>query len=166
MTPDIFSEHRCILGEGPLWDHRHQRLWWLDIKGKELFCKDQHERKWDLPRMVSALACTNSSNLLLATDDGLYSFDTETEQHQPLLALEQEYPDNRCNDGKTDRAGRFWFGTMDNLERNVSGALYCYDGSVARKVLKDIQISNTLCWAPDNQTMYFADSGQQVIWAL
>jgi len=32
------------------------------------------------------------------------------------------------NDGKTDPMGRLWFGSMDNLERNVkNGSLYCLD---------------------------------------
>ena len=166
MTLSIYSHTRCILGEGPVWDHNRQSLWWLDIKGKELFRKSTEEDSWILPRMVSALAHTDGQELLLAAEDGLYAFDPMQNSHKLLCEVETELPDNRCNDGKTDRNGRFWFGTMDNLERDITGGLYCFNGNEIRKVLSDIQISNTLCWAPDNKTMYFADSAQQLIWAF
>jgi L-arabinonolactonase len=166
MKPGIYSDTRCILGEGPVWDHTKQALWWLDIKAKELHCKGTTEQSWILPHMVSALACTNNEQLIFAAEDGLYSFNPTQETHNLLTNIETELPDNRCNDGKTDRQGRFWFGTMDNLERDISGGLYWYNGKETRKVLSDIQISNTLCWSPDNKTMYFADSAKQTIWAF
>ena len=37
---------------------------------------------------------------------------------------ESHLPGNRFNDGKTDAAGRFWAGTMDNSEEEATGSLY------------------------------------------
>src|SRR4051794_36566475 len=42
----------------------------------------------------------------------------------PLADPQPGGPANRFNDGKTDRAGRFWAGTMDRSEREASGSLY------------------------------------------
>ncbi len=44
------------------------------------------------------------------------------------IIIEKDKPFNRLNDGKTDPEGRLWFGSMDNLERNIqNGSLYCLD---------------------------------------
>ena len=44
------------------------------------------------------------------------------------ITIEKNIKLNRINDGKTDPIGRLWFGTMDNLERNIEkGSLYCID---------------------------------------
>ena len=48
---------------------------------------------------------------------------------QPTLIgnPEPELPGNRFNDGKMDRPGRFWAGTMDRLSAQDSGSLYRLD---------------------------------------
>ena len=76
-----------------------------------------------------------------------------------LAQPEANLPGNRFNDGKTDRQGRFWAGTMDDLEIDRTGAMYCLDldGSVTR-TWGDIGIPNGLCFSPDGHLMYTADS--------
>jgi len=70
----------------------------------------------------------------------------------------------RLNDGRVDRQGRFWCGSMvlDEESRasgELSGELYCvaHDGSVTSH-LDGIGISNSICWSPDGEVRYFADS--------
>jgi L-arabinonolactonase len=65
----------------------------------------------------------------------------------------------RFNDGKCDRQGRFWVGTMNDDTRAPHGTLYRLDPDLAcTSVLTDIDIPNSLCWSPDGATMYFSDS--------
>jgi sugar lactone lactonase YvrE len=72
----------------------------------------------------------------------------------------------RFNDGRVDRAGRFWCGSMvESPSENVSGSLYSVDGSGAvRCHVRGVRISNSLCTSPDGKLLYFADSPTRTIW--
>ena len=73
----------------------------------------------------------------------------------------------RCNDGKCDRQGRFWVGTMGDMRRTPRGHLYRLDPQAGlRRVLDGLTIPNGLCWSPDGRTMYFTDSPTRLIWAF
>ncbi|MEO8813282.1 MAG: SMP-30/gluconolactonase/LRE family protein, partial [Caulobacteraceae bacterium] len=68
-------------------------------------------------------------------------------------------PGNRANDGNVDLAGRFWFGTMDDEERLVRGAVYRLDPDWSvHRVLDGVGIANTRVVSPDGGTLYVADS--------
>ena len=71
---------------------------------------------------------------------------------------------HRFNDGRADRSGRFWVGTMNERRDAASGALYCLDGYFAlTRVLDGITISNGLAWSPDGRTLYHADTPTRTI---
>ncbi|MGL6160699.1 SMP-30/gluconolactonase/LRE family protein [Microbulbifer sp.] len=162
------------LGEGPLWCAREQVLYWVDIKKELLFrfspC-DGHVKEWSIGMAVAAVTTTDMpGRLLLACRGGLYRFDVATGTSTELLCYEQELPDNRPNDGKTDPNGRFWFGTTDDLEQAVSGSLYrlngCMDGAgQLQKISGNIGNPNTFAWSPDRKTFYSADSVEQTMFA-
>jgi sugar lactone lactonase YvrE len=69
------------------------------------------------------------------------------------------------NDGGCDRQGRFFAGTMAFDQRPGAGALYRLDldGTVTT-VLDGLTVSNGLGWAPDDRTVYLADSGPGLVW--
>jgi sugar lactone lactonase YvrE len=69
-------------------------------------------------------------------------------------------PGNRFNDGKTDRQGRHWAGTMGDVDWNHPiGNLYRI-GKDKRPVrmAEKICCSNGIGWSPDDKTMYFCES--------
>jgi sugar lactone lactonase YvrE len=74
-------------------------------------------------------------------------------------------PDHRFNDGRCDRQGRFWVGSMNNVTRAPEGVLYCVEGRRLRPVRSGICIPNSLAFGPDGATMYFADSLRHAIYA-
>jgi sugar lactone lactonase YvrE len=79
---------------------------------------------------------------------------------------EPERAENRFNDGKTDRQGRFWAGSMHDPETLPTGSLYRLDGDLSCHQMADgLVISNALCWSPDGRTMYHADTARRVVWA-
>jgi sugar lactone lactonase YvrE len=83
---------------------------------------------------------------------------------QWLQKIEQDNPGTRLNDGRADRQGRFWAGSMVESGDQGGGALYCLDQQlqVTRKV-SGLTISNGLCWSPDSTVMYHADTPSQRI---
>ena len=73
---------------------------------------------------------------------------------------------NRLNDGKVDRRGRFFAGSMDTMEEGPSGGLYRLDPDFSvTRIDSGIICSNGPCWSPDDRTFYFADTWTGEIWA-
>jgi sugar lactone lactonase YvrE len=90
---------------------------------------------------------------------GLYRFDPTNGEFDRIVEVEPEIPTNRLNDGVVDPAGRLWFGTMDNKERDKSGAFYCFDsGELRRTTVTGISITNGPAVSPDGRTLYWVDT--------
>ncbi|MFN0037930.1 MAG: SMP-30/gluconolactonase/LRE family protein [Burkholderiales bacterium] len=150
-----------ILGESPVWDVQTGTLYWTDIRNQLVRRCDWAAGRideWKLPEMVGSLTLRKSGGLLLALKSGLAFFDTDSGMLERLAAPEKSFPERRFNDGKCDRQGRFFAGTMNDVTRAPEGTLYRFDGASCVPVETAICIPNSLCWGPDGRTMYFADS--------
>ena len=63
------------------------------------------------------------------------------------------------NDGKCDRAGRFYAGTMAADESPGKGSFYRLDPDRSvTEIFTGLGISNGLGWSPDDRLMYYIDS--------
>jgi sugar lactone lactonase YvrE len=166
MEIECVVKGRELLGECPLWDERTQTLWWVDILEPSLKKLDGGSLKtYPLPEAMGSFAFREPGGFVVAMKSGLYFFDTEK---LALIAKPDSHlPQNRFNDGRCDRDGRFWAGTMPEPMREPAGALYRLgaDGKLARK-RTGITVPNSLAWSPDGRTMYFADSPRRTIWAF
>ncbi|MER9002659.1 SMP-30/gluconolactonase/LRE family protein [Mesorhizobium sp. M0862] len=155
------------LGECPLWDHRHNRLYWVDIIRCTLFERDWASgaiRTWPLPALGGGLGLLGDDELIVAAQTGLFRFSPNTGQYRFLLHPEPGMPSNRLNEGKTDDAGNFWIGSISTLGRRPEGALYRVSaGGLVRQVLSGIHVPNSLVFLPDNQLL-FSDSHLKAIW--
>ena len=79
---------------------------------------------------------------------------------------EPDRTNNRINDGKVDKRGRFVAGTMDTMEEGPNGALYRLDpDSRHTRSTTGSSSPNGPCWSPDDKIFYFADSWSGEIWA-
>jgi sugar lactone lactonase YvrE len=158
-----------ILGEGPVWDVQEQAFYWLDIRGclvRRYDWSSGRTQSWTLPEMVGSLAIRERGGLLLAMRSSISFFDPATGALERVAAPEAGRENMRFNDGKCDRQGRFWSGTMNDLVREPSGTLYRLDpqrGCVAQ--FNGLRTPNSLAWSPDGRIMYFADSRSQMIHA-
>lgn len=73
--------------------------------------------------------------------------------------VQADKPANRFNDGKVDRSGRFFAGTIEPTETSASAALYRLDPDLrVTTVERGMFCSNGPCWSPDGRTFYFADT--------
>jgi len=158
------------LGETPLWCEQTQKLWWLDIERPKLQSFDPstgaHQRIDMAGTFLGSQALTHSGERLLATDLELALHDLDAGSISPLAGVEHGL-DNRLNDGRVDRRGRFWVGTMDNQLHRPNGALYRVDadGRVTQ-MLSDIIVSNGIAFSPDGTTLYFTDTRRYTSWAF
>jgi len=158
------------IGEGPVWDAKNQRLLWVDIVGQELNVfnpTDGSNKTYKFPDIVTSATPRQAGGVLLTLRRSIALFDPATEKLEIIAEVEADMPGNRFNDGKTDRQGRHWAGTMGDVDWNHPiGNLYRIgaDRKPVRMAEK-ICCSNGIGWSPDNKTMYFCESFAHVIHA-
>jgi sugar lactone lactonase YvrE len=159
----------CRLGEGPVWDEREGRLWWVDIKAPAVHRYDPSSGRvdsWAAPEPVSALALREAGGLLLSLKSGFAFLDPDAGEVSHLLDPEPGLPGNRLNDGACDPRGRFWAGSMDDAEQQPTGHLYRLDPDLRlTRFDASFVVTNGPAFAPDGTILYFADSPQRTIWA-
>ncbi len=163
MDVQVYWSGKHELGEGPIWNTREQKLYWVDIFAKNIHCMDyatEKHQQWTMPSDVGCIGFKESGGLIAALIDGIYSLDTTTGQVSTLAELIVGRDDIRFNDGSVDPGGRFWAGTMDLTENEGKGALYRYDadGSV-HLMTEGLVVSNGIGFSPDKKTLYHSDSG-------
>jgi sugar lactone lactonase YvrE len=151
-----------MLGECPLWDEVRQTLWWVDSRAPAV-------RRWSpgageavslaLPEVVGSIALRADGGLLAATRSGLHRLDPDSGDLVLIVDPEAHLEDNRFNDGRCDRQGRFIAGTMSDVRRDPAGSLYRFEaGDRVERLRGDIVVPNSLAFSPDGRTMYFADT--------
>lgn len=167
------------LGEGPLWDVREQRLYWIDSTAAEIYsCKADGSdvSRYFVPTHIGSMALRERGGAVVALASGLHFYDFDAQTVRLIADPEHDEPETRFNDGKVDRRGRFVAGTMaydfdrydaDRGQRPTrSGGLYRLDtnGTVTR-LDGGISCSNGPCWSPDNRTLYFTDTYDKLMYA-
>jgi len=168
-APRCVANVHAILGEGPVWVAREGALYWVDIKGRKIFRLDTNDEltEWRTPMRIGSIAPRKSGAFVAGTDEGIAIVDPTTNRFDIVARPEEQLPDNRFNDGKVDRRGRFWAGTMDDRERSSNGTLYCVDPDLGwTAVDTSYKVTNGPAFSPSGTTMYHNDSARQVTYAF
>jgi sugar lactone lactonase YvrE len=129
---ECVADVHAILGEGPVWVVRERALYWVDIKGNKIFRIEEDGKlsQWETPLRVGSLAPRARGGFVGGTEDGIAEIDLDQDRFELIAEPDAHLPDNRFNDGKVDRRGRFWAGSMDDTEKASTGTLYVMDASL------------------------------------
>lgn len=164
---ELAFEISCDLGEGPIWDDKYNRIFWVDITQGVvhwLFPDTGYHRFCKTNQTIGAIALTVDGELVAATQAGFAEINIGTGTVQPITNPEIHLTENRFNDGKCDPAGRFWAGTMSTTGESNAGGVYTLDNnSIVSKKIENIGISNGMAWSPDNHTFYHIDTATQQV---
>ncbi len=159
---ELVLDTKSQLGEGALWNYHTGELLWVDIQGEILnFYNPQtgNNKEMFTGQMIGTVVPVDDGSVLVALQQGIYSFDVRTGAKNLLVAPEKNLPTNRFNDGKCDPAGRFWVGTKSTVGEKNAGALYRYDGDTTiQKMVPDVSISNGIVWSLDATKMFYIDT--------
>ena len=162
-------EAKNILGEGPLWNPREQALYWCDIRKPAIQRLDpatSEIRVWEMPEEIGSFVFRETGGIIAALKIGYHSFDPETGTLNRIVDPEPEQPETRMNDGKCDRRGRYWCGSMDMAIEQPLGALYQLDPDLTCHRMADgITVTNGIAFSPDDKVMYYADSRADMVYA-
>ncbi|MCF5413449.1 SMP-30/gluconolactonase/LRE family protein, partial [Pseudomonas syringae] len=169
MRIEIVVDVKTTLGECPVWDVEQQRLYWIDsFDGRVLRCTDDGRelRAWEVGQKIGSMALRKHGDAaLVALQTGIYNLDLPSGDLELIVDPEPGLPNNRLNDGKVDRQGRFIVGSMDTQEDQASAKLYRLDPDLSLHTLDEgIIVSNGPCWSPGGETFYFADTWSGEIW--
>ena len=153
-------EAAAQLGEGAVWSVRDGVLWWVDITAPALHRFDPstgRDRQWAMPEKIGCMALEPETSVLVGLASGLAWFDPIADRIEVGAPIEADVPSSRLNDGRCDRQGRLWVGSMNDT--GAHGSLYrCTGGTPPHRMLFGIGVPNTTAFSPDGRTMYFADS--------
>ena len=157
------------LGEGPVWVERDQALWFVDIKSHRIHRYDPAggaTRSWDAPGQIGFLLPAQGGGFVAGLQTGLARFDERDGSFAPICDPEPDKPGNRLNDATVDPAGRLWFGSMDDSEEAITGAIYRL-GADASCVCTSplVSITNGPAVSPDGSTLYHVDTLGGIIYA-
>lgn len=160
----IFDDRPCALGEGPLWHPERKQLFWFDIVGKRMLSqKDGDALEWQFDEHVSAAGWVDHDTLILASETGLWKFYLDTEEQEYLCSLEADNPVTRSNDGRADPWGGFWIGTMGKSAEPKAGAIYRYFDGELHKLMRDVTISNAICFDKSRGFAYYTDTVTKLV---
>ena len=169
---EVAAGGNAVLGESPVWSPDEAALYWVDINNPTVHRLDPatgERRHWLIETETGSIGLAEPGRLVAGLRTGLHFLDLETGKIEKICDPEGEgrFNENRMNDGKVDRAGRFWVGTMNDPGHEAQGTLWRIDGEGnAEPMMREIRIPNALCWSPDSSVMYFTDSYSHQIWAF
>lgn len=172
----IALAYPAVLGECPVWDERHQVLYWIDSLDNKAFIFNPatgENRSFEVGQNIGSLVLRENGNALVGLQDGVYSLDVQTGAMEKMVDPEPDLPGNRLNDAKADAKGRLWIGSMVTADSGWEGFdtdfrcnLHMIDTNF-KSVVKDpeIRLSNGMAWTEDNRIFYYIDSPTQSVYA-
>lgn len=161
----------CELGEGPQWHADSGRLYWCDIVAGHLHWltpESGDHGMADFGCCISLAAPLEDGHLLVVGEHRLERFDLHSGAREPLMDVEADNPVTRSNDGRVDRHGSLWLSSMGKAAEPGAGNLYRLHRGELVRLRGEITTPNAICFAPDGERAYFADTARNVVyaWAL
>jgi len=168
--PECIWKSRTLLGEGTLWVRSLSSILFVDIKKKKIFIlntKNHKKKIIKVDKEIGFLSHVKKNIFVLGLKGELRIVDLKSKKKIKSIFIEEDKPLNRLNDGKTDPRGRLWFGSMDNLERNIAnGSLYCLDNDFKlTKVDSNYMITNGPAFI-DEKNFFHTDSRKKIIYKI
>ena len=169
VPTSVLSAERCHLGEGPTYDAATDTAWWFDIRERRLFehrFADGRTVIHALPNMASALARIDGARQLILTEDGFYVRHVADGRLELFVSLEADNPVTRSNDARVQPSGTFWLGTMGQRAEKGAGAIYALHRGRIVLLYPEITIPNAICFSPQGDIGYFADTGRNTLYRV
>ncbi|XP_008197562.2 regucalcin [Tribolium castaneum] len=159
--------------ECPTWDWRNNLLYFVNIHAGEIYRYHYDTEEAEVIKLNGEVApvipSKSDPNLLIA---GLNRSVVAVEWNQTsssdtriLTTLSSQFPTSRVNDGKADKQGRLWIGTMGHEDSSGltpnQGVLYQVTCPTLNSPLVEIapvNISNGMAWNKANDKLYYIDT--------
>jgi L-arabinonolactonase len=167
---EVAYEAKASLGECPVWNAREQRLYWTDVHAETINVFDPASggnKAHKVGSRINSFGFRADGGIVAANWDGLAYVDLQTGAIEQIWRLPQIDGVFFLNDGRCDRAGRYWAGSVCRSYDLPGSRLYCLepDGTVTAEA-EGLLASNGIAFSPDDRVMYYADSRVGIVWAF
>ena len=152
------------LGESPLWDHRRNALFWVDIENGLIHSykpESKNIKTYKFGEKVGCIAMHESGGFILATESGLSYWSPDNGCKREWLPIKHSHKESMFNDGNVDPLGRFWIGSKGP---KGSSKLWMVQENKLIEKISDLTISNGLDWSVGNGIFYHTDSYYRTIY--
>ncbi|MEM7445327.1 MAG: SMP-30/gluconolactonase/LRE family protein [Pseudomonadota bacterium] len=173
---EVLFQANATLAEGPIWDGRTRCLYWVDIRRARVSRFDLSAGRqtgvWIAPSRVGCVALTTDpGTLLVAAGATISTLDLATGGTETVAELPIDTARFRANDGRVDRLGRLWIGTMiDDIhapDQFRDGQLFRVDpDSTVVPSGFEFELPNGLAWSGDGSLMYLNDTTAQTTYVF
>ena len=168
--PECIWQTKAFLGEGTLWVKSLNSIFFTDIKKKKIFIfniKTKRKKIIKINKEIGFLSHIKKNIFILGLKGELRIVNLKNNKKIKSIFIEIDKPLNRLNDGKTDPGGRLWFGSMDNLERNIqNGSLYCLNKNLKLKMVDNkYMITNGPAFI-NEKNFYHTDTKKRIIYKI
>ena len=134
---ELILDARNAVGESPVWSQRDEALYWTDIPNRRLHrwsLADASTQSWEADEMLACIAQRADGSWVAGMQSGIFQLIAGNDGRltgERLVGVSHAREQMRFNDGRCDRQGRFWTGSMlmDMAAGANVGALYRYDGA-------------------------------------
>lgn len=157
------------LGEGCIWDEERNKIHFVDIEGFKIYSYSLEGGELEVfntKDYVGSIVLDKKGRLIAAVGNKLLRIDLKSKRVETILTIDQpEYV--RFNDGKCDRFGNLWVGTMATDQGHPkalgAGSLYCIKDEEIIGQYSGFTISNGLAWNEEGTKFYHIDTKTQRI---
>jgi len=157
------------LGEGCVWDEEAKIIYYVDIEGYTIYgysIEKGESFELYIGDYVGTIVLDNQGNIIAAVRNKLIYIDVATRESQEIFRL-FDSDLLRCNDGKCDKYGNLWLGTMAidqaGSKAKNAGSLYCIKQGEVIAQYNDFTIPNGLAWNARGDQFYHIDTVTQCI---
>ena len=161
---------RDTLGEGTLWSARDNAVYWVDILApalNRLSLADGSVERWDMPEPLGWVVENEAGDLIGGFQSGFARISLDRCAVSHIADPEPHFPGNRMNDGKADRHGAIWCGTMDMAEQAERGSLYRLDPDGSWQVMDSgYMVPNGPAFSACGCWLYHSDSAKRTIYRI
>ena len=168
-TGTLFDDRQNQLGEGPVWDDKSGRVYWVDILAPAIRWRSLttgESGELDMETHVGAILPTSESDWIACLADGVYRLDMTSGERALLAAYPHALGEKdgqaqmRANDAKVSPDGEVFTGTMpyDTETHQGAAALYRLNNDGLDTVFDGVTISNGIGWSPDGRVVYYVDT--------
>jgi sugar lactone lactonase YvrE len=160
MQAELIVDVRNAVGESPVWVPEENALYWVDIPAGALqrwSADSGRVDTWKTSQMLACIARHWDGGWVAGMETGFFRLQARDDgslDSQLLAHVDHTRDDMRLNDGRCDRQGRFWAGSMVlNMGANAAnGTLYRYSAGQQGPLeaqLNGFIVPNGLGFSPD-----------------
>lgn len=164
------ANYHIVLGEGPLWIEREQKLYWLDILEGRIYryehATGRSEQCFQGDRPIGGIAEARDGGLIVLMDKGGVFGWRDGRMSRTVVESIKAESMNRFNDCIADPEGRLFAGTIHlDDPSQLTGRLWRIDPDGSHHVMKEgVGISNGMAFTPDLTGFFFTDTLAKTIW--